>query len=152
MPNALKKVIRRVKRSHERDLCEQLRSLKNKNAKDYWNFISIDNTTNIGDVSIEESQQHFEELGSQNLPDEPLCREDNGSHDQYTSTDINNETVNSEFSVDEVTAHGKKLKNNRSPGIDNFLNEFIKCCPVQLMLNIVSFFNLILNHSIIPTD
>ena len=148
-----KKVIRRVKRTHDRDLHEQLRLLKNKNPKDYWNLINTDNTSNtIGNVSIEEFQQHFEELGTQNLTVESLCREDIRILDQHLPNDIDNENLNSEFTIEEVTAHVKKLKNNKSPGIDNILNEFIKCCPAQLMLTIVSFFNLILNHSIIPTD
>ena len=41
---------------------------------------------------------------------------------------------------------------NKSPGIDNILNEFIKHCPDELISVIVKFFNVILDSGIIPSD
>ena len=46
----------------------------------------------------------------------------------------------------------KALKNNKSPGIDNILNEFIKHCPNELISVIVKLFNVILDSGITPSD
>ena len=48
--------------------------------------------------------------------------------------------------------HISSLKNNKSPGVDNILNEFIKYCPEELIIVIVKFFNIILESGIVPTD
>ena len=44
----------------------------------------------------------------------------------YTSE---NKDINMPFTVQEVTAAIKRLKNNKSAGIDGILNEFLKHCP-----------------------
>ena len=45
-----------------------------------------------------------------------------------------------------------KLKNNKSCGIDNIINEFIKFSPNEYKLLLVKLFNLILKTGIIPTS
>ena len=44
------------------------------------------------------------------------------------------------------------MKNNKSPGVDHILNEFIKNCPEELIVVIVKFFNIILESGIVPND
>ncbi|CAL4108263.1 unnamed protein product, partial [Meganyctiphanes norvegica] len=44
------------------------------------------------------------------------------------------------------------LKNNKSPGIDNILNEFLKYCPNELLPVIVKLFNIVLDSGIIPSE
>ena len=44
------------------------------------------------------------------------------------------------------------MKNNKCPGADLILNEFLKYCPKELIPVIVKFFNIILDSGIIPQD
>ena len=63
-----------------------------------------------------------------------------------------NDTINVHFTFEEISDHIKSLKNNKSPGIDHILNEFIKHCPNELILVIVKLFNVILDSGIIPSE
>ena len=63
-----------------------------------------------------------------------------------------NTTINVAFTYEEISKHIKALKNNKAPGIDNILNEFIKHCPNELISVIVKLFNVILDSGIIPSD
>ena len=51
------------------------------------------------------------------------------------------------FNVQEVTAAIKRLKNNKSAGIDGILNEFLKHCPNDMYIHvaITQLFNIALN-------
>ena len=63
-----------------------------------------------------------------------------------------NDIINVAFTYEEISNHIRSLKNNKSPGIDNILNEFIKHCPNELISIIVKFFNVILDSGIVPSD
>ena len=56
------------------------------------------------------------------------------------------------FTVQEVTAAIKRLKNNKSAGIDGILNDFLKHCPNDMFIAITQLFNIALNTGIVPTD
>ena len=72
--------------------------------------------------------------------------------------DINNiliegdEALNKDFTYEEINKLINKLKNNKSCGIDNIVNEFIKFSPNEYKLLLVKLFNLILKTEIIPTS
>ncbi|CAL4066387.1 unnamed protein product, partial [Meganyctiphanes norvegica] len=67
-------------------------------------------------------------------------------------SETNNEFINKEFTEGEVYKHISSLKNNKSPGVDNILNEFLKHCPKELITVIVKLFNIVLDTGIIPSD
>ena len=46
----------------------------------------------------------------------------------------NNEDINMPFTVQKVAAAIKRLKNNKSAGIDGILNEFLKHCPNDMYI------------------
>ena len=87
---------------------------------------------------------HFQELNKSktnppvNIPE---------SHTQNT-----NEDINKAISVTEIKKHITSLKNNKSPGVDNILNEFIKYCPEELIPVLAKLFNIVLETGIIPSD
>ena len=56
------------------------------------------------------------------------------------------------FTVQEVTAAIKRLKNNKSAGIDGILNDFLKHCLNDMFIAITQLFNLALDTGIVPTD
>ena len=56
------------------------------------------------------------------------------------------------FTVQEVTAAIKSLRNKKSAGIDGILNEFLKYCPNDKYIAITQLCNLALDTGIVPTD
>ena len=56
------------------------------------------------------------------------------------------------FTSVEIDKCIKLLKNNKSPGIDNVLNEYIKCTKTQLLPICVKLFNIILETGYIPSN
>ena len=90
--------------------------------------------------------EHFKNLSYKNN------QKDNFDPRDAASEGTINEDLNSEFSYSDITACIKKLKNNKSSGIDNIINEYLKNCPDSVILLIVKLFNLILKTGIIPTD
>ena len=63
-----------------------------------------------------------------------------------------NEDINMPIVESEIWVQIKKLKNNKSAGIDSLTNELLKNCPDILMSIICKYFNLILNTIIVPSD
>ena len=54
---------------------------------------------------------------------------------------IDNYTLNSNFTYEEIEGIIKSLKNNKSPGIDGIQAEMIKHCSGSLITDIVNIFN-----------
>ena len=122
--------------------------MKSHNPQEYWRLLNKDKKSkqSLGNISVDTFKDHFQNLGIQ------IDREDESELDCIIDTGtLNNEVINNEFSLDEVTTHIKLLKNNKSSGIDDILNEYLKHCPIELMSVIVKLFNIILNSAIIPT-
>ena len=76
----------------------------------------------------------------------------NNESDAESQPQRTNETINKAFTTDEIEKHITSLKNNKTPGIDFILNEFIKNCPKELITVIVNLFNIILDTGIIPSE
>ena len=58
--------------------------------------------------------------------------------------------LNDPFTIEEVTKFIAKLKNNKSPGTDQILNEFLKKSPRQTTALLTKLFNLILASGVVP--
>lgn len=56
------------------------------------------------------------------------------------------------FTVEEVKVLISRLKSNKSCGIDQIRNEFLKHCPNAMVELITSLFNVISSNGTIPTD
>ena len=98
----------------------------------------------MGDIPLDTLVNHFFELGKANFA--PSANIPN------SQTHATNEIINKAFTIDEIQNHITSLKNNKSPGEDYILNEFIKYCPKELITVIVNLFNIILDTGIIPSQ
>ena len=68
--------------------------------------------------------EHFQNLGKVN---------ENGDKFDPRNCDIpENEQINKPFTKKEILEVIQKLKNNKACGVDNIINEFIKCCPLVI--------------------
>ena len=72
-------------------------------------------------------------------------------NDIYTNLDANNH-LNAPFTSVEIDKCIKLLKHYKSPGIDNVLNEYIKCTKTQMLPIYVKLFNIILETGYIPSN
>jgi len=72
----------------------------------------------------------------------------NNINDNRTN-EINDE-INGEITEQEIRKTIKQLKNNKSPGIDQIVNEQLKYTVNTMMPIYVKLFNVILNTGIIP--
>ena len=83
--------------------------------------------------------KHFRELNS-----DPIF---SGAVPQFveTSTFPEYNVINQHFTMPEITAAIKLLKNNKACGVDNVINELFKDCNNDCLELIVNFFNIVLN-------
>ena len=126
-------------------LHEKLRNLKNKKPKEYWDLINPKKRKINNSIDLNSLCDHFRLLGEQpNAGNINICAVD--------IPDDGDETLNSDFTFIEINKLINKLKNNKSSGIDNIINEFLKYSPVNYKKLLVKLFNIILRTGIIPTE
>ena len=76
--------------------------------------------------------------------------QENSDPRESNSTQNINIDINKPITEKEILTAVKKLKNNKSPGVDNILNEHIKS-TIQIMLPIYTkLFNIIFDTGIVP--
>ena len=106
---------------HNKNNEEKLRNMHCKRPKDYWKILnSIKNKTAKEMPDINSFYDHFQEC---NLPDDDS--EDMPDESANILRD-NNEYLNSPITTAEIEKCISLLKNSKSPGKDNILNEYIK--------------------------
>ena len=141
------KLIRKEKRKYFDEVNEKIKFLKTSNQSAYWKIINQGKKNKkVGDIPSNTVFSHFAELNfnneTRNINDDtPIIQNENV-----------NEAINKSITEDEIIKHISSLKNNKCPGIDNILNEFLKYCPEELIPVIVKFFNIVLDSGIIPDD
>ncbi len=150
-------MIKQAKRTYEDNINTQLRVAKSSNPREYCKIINERKTENIGDISLDTFEEYFCNMfrNSSELVEH---------HDivQSWSSESGNESVNTAqnenvfinvpFIAKEVKNLIQKLKNGKSPGIDNILNEFLKNCPDSFVDVITELFNLIMRTAVILSE
>ena len=140
-----KKFIKMKRNLFNKNFHEKLRSLKNVNPKEYWNLLNPKNRKTNNSINLNSLYDHFKSLGAQ----------ENSNNTTFSAKDIpdeGDEILNNDFTVIEVNKLTNKLKNNKSSGIDNIINEFLKYSPESYKKLLVKLFNVILKTGIIPNE
>ena len=127
---------------HIKKFHKEIRNLKTRNPKEFWKIIQSECKQTYGNTSsrvFNEFIEHFRELNS-----DPMFT---GAVPQLvdTSTFPEYNVINQPFTMPEITAEIKLLKNNMACGVDNVINEFFKYCNNDCLELIVDFFNIVLN-------
>ena len=136
-------------KEYTRDLHKNLRELHRHHPKEYWNILKSSDSPKNSEpkVSMADFENHFKNLNEGSPGDTPAHFFD------PSNIDISNaQEFNMDFTVDEVLANIKSLKNNKSEGLDYVKNEYIKNCPPSVVELIVKLFNLILKTGHVPQD
>lgn len=140
-----KKTLSKARRNHEKIMLDRLRSLKSSDPRMYWKIINDKGNLKYGDkIVIEDFVEHFSNLNTNN------ASQANNNVPQPDESTVINEYINRDFTADEISAAIKKLKNNKAPGSDNIINEFIKNSGANMINVYVKLLNLVLHTGIIP--
>ena len=116
--------------------------------KRYWKIINSSKKEDTTRASLNDFYYFFKNVNSQ---DDGECTQENHSTDFNIdeNVSINNE-INGNITEKEILSATKLLKNNKSSGLDNILNEYIKL-TIHVMIPIYQkLFNLILDTGIVP--
>ena len=127
-------------------LNQKIRTLKSNNSKEYWNLInkSTEGKTAYSKICIQTFMDHFKELNKSNTIASDL------EELQLQNSSNENSVLNDPFEFSEILNNIKKLKNNKSAGLDLIKNEFIKKSSPHLIDFYCKLFNLILENGLIP--
>ena len=129
----------------------KIRETSKTNGKEFWKILNSFNKCSKDDsnnISLESLYNHFKELNTN------VDRND----DIVIDIDFNNlspemdELLNSSISADEIRGVVHKLKNGKSAGSDNVLNEYIKYTLDDMLPIYVLLFNTILDTGFIPEN
>ena len=136
-----KKQINKAFKNYKQNTVRKIRLLKSENPKDYWNIINGKKPFNISDkMSPTNFFNHFSKLNKAEAeeikPEFPLENAENLFNDNFTPS--------------EVSKLLRNLKNNKSSGPDQILNEFLKYSPPNFIDMLTKFFNVILDTGIFP--
>ena len=124
---------------------ESLRKLKSTKPKEYWNLLNPKKRNANNSINIEVLYNYFKTLN-----------EDPHMNDEVFDTNQilleGDGFLNDEFTEEETNNLINKLKNNKSSGIDNIINEFLKHSPQAFKELLTKLFNVILRTGIFPTN
>ena len=145
--NALKKYQKEIKRYYgkqSKKFIHKLRQTKSTNSKVYWNMLN-DHKQNVIKPNLEDLQQHFQTISNIAHTEEGNDTEQNTHYEVYDDN-----LLNAPISSDEIIKACSKLKDNKSPGGDNIVNEYIKA-SIPVMINVYTkLFNKILDSGVFP--
>ena len=153
-----KYIIKKSVRNYQTNLANHLRNIKSSDPKMYWNYLKdtkyINDNTNQPDC--ETFAKMFKDIGNSK---EKVCTNKQSNEENinfmnfinvkmyYRDTSLLNDNITHEEVIEAI----HKLKNNKSHGLDNILNEFLKVTSAKLINIFVDLFNLILATGLMPT-
>lgn len=125
----------------------KLRNMQRKQPKDYWKYLnSLKNKKNIEKPDLSVLYEHFKAMNSVD------SGSDQGSDSSWSDHQDENEYLNSPITCGEIEKCIRNLKNSKSPGLDNILNEYIKNTKLLMLPLYVKLFNAVLDSGIIPSS
>ena len=137
--------IKRAKNKETASIHKQLRENKNKDPKTYWKILKSKQATKQHQISLDKFYDHFK-----------LLFTENDNMNETINYDINSDAnlpiLNDPITLVEIRTCIKKLKNGKSPGNDDIINEYIKNTQDLLCPLYVKLFNKILDSGVFPTE
>ena len=151
--NAYKKTMNKYINTYNKENEIKLRQLHSKKPKDYWKFLNkIKNKKQVKGPDLQNLYEHFKTLNNSDNNNNEDENEDDIINNPNVNAHENNNCLNCPLTVDEIRKCINSLKNNKSPGIDKVLNEYIKCTSDKMLPIYDKMFNLILETGIIPQN
>ncbi|MEW8546520.1 MAG: reverse transcriptase family protein [Candidatus Thiodiazotropha sp.] len=162
MMNACKKYKTTITKYHGiyiRNLQNKIRKMRTEKPKDYWRLIhSIDRNKDEMPISIDVLFNYFKTLNSNDIDvaDEEIQNNENIFHDrnfiENANLHIPPSALNDHITENEIISSINLLKQNKSSGTDNIINEYIISTKHIMIQIYVKLFNDILETGNIPSD
>jgi hypothetical protein len=140
-----KNILRKSHNKYNNVKIENLRKLKNANPKEYWRIINNASKNNAQpNASLSDLYNYFKQVNEVQL------NNDEENNQPFIINEELNEEINMPINEQEILRAVKNLKNNKSPGVDNIINEQIKESVYYMLPTYIKLFNIIFNEGLIP--
>lgn len=137
--------LKRVKTKERSNVVKELRKTKNDDPKTYWRILNGQKKNPEIPISLNQFYEHFKQLAIDNT------LANNSSELENIESDFSY-ILNDPITEEEILKNIKKLKNNKAPGTDMIINEYIKITKNILLPLHVMFFNKILDSGVMPSE
>ena len=129
----------------------KLKSLKKNDPKEYWNIINSAKKSDNVSASLKDFYTFFKNVNSPDSSNGTQSDDTSESQNFNLTPDIENSNeLNQPITESKIISAVKSLKNNKSPGLDNIINEHVKS-TLHIMVPIyIKLFNIIFDSGIIP--
>ena len=140
-----KKTLSRENNRFNENKIRKLRNLKKSNPREYWNTINCEKYKVKSEAPLNDFYEFFRTLNTQ----QNVQNEEQNDYNDANENDNDSELYRP-ITEAEILLCTKMLKNNKSPGLDNILNEHIKS-TINIMLPVYTkLFNIIYEKGIMP--
>ncbi|MEW8546895.1 MAG: reverse transcriptase family protein [Candidatus Thiodiazotropha sp.] len=136
-------------KKYKNERINKLKKVKTSNPKEFWKILNSADKRTSHMPPLKDLYKYFKDLNSnkaeKTVNNEPLHKETENENILRL-----NQEINIPISSDEIISAVKMLKNNKSPGIDNVLNEHIKSTVQTLLPIYTRLFNIIFDTGVVP--
>ena len=147
--NRYRKLCRSKRANYKSKISLELVSLSKKNAKLFWKKIKDKKKKQVNNSC--DFDVYFKNLYENNVSDVSDCVK-NKLHDFKTNVSENIvDFLDNDITIDELNFAISKLNNNKSPGSDKIVNEFLKNNSLLFRKALISIFNSILHAGYFPS-
>ena len=130
-------------KSYNNNLRSKMKNLRSKNPREFWKIWNKRSKSG-NNIDIESLFNFFKEVNTNRYDGENYVLHNNLNENSW------NNLLNDCITAEEVMKAVRNLKNNKSPGDDMVVNEYISS-TIEYMIDIyVSLFNLILDTGVLP--
>ena len=142
-----KRFIKKRQHVYFNQLNKKIRTLRSNNSKEYWNLLnkSTEGKQSVSKICLDTFMDHFKKLNLTNDRNADETRNVTPAPEEE-----NNTILNQLFTFDEIHKRIRKLKNNKSSGLDYIRNEFLKKSSINHIQFYCKLFNLILETGLVP--
>ena len=143
-----KRTLTKIYRKYKENKASELRRLESTDPRKYWKIINSDNNKNNIQASVDDLYDFFKTTNA----GDPSANTSDIPQDTSNIQNTENEEINQPIIEDEILLAVKSLKNNKSPGTDDVVNEQIKSTITYMMPIYIKLFNIVLDTGIIPEN
>ena len=144
--NAYRKLCRIKKRNFQMKKANDLVTLSKENSKLFWKKIKRKQKKNSASCDFHFYFKELFETPISNLSENAISLIQNNNDTIIKHDDL----LDSDITMVELENAIKKLKNDKSPGFDNILNEFLKVNTPLFKTTLLSIFNVLYSKSYFP--
>ena len=140
-----KTTLSKTHKTYKANKIKDIRNLKINDPRKYWKLINSQSKNNSNNLASLDDLYNFFKTSNTQTSDS----HDKDFNDSNLLNNENNEEINQIISENEILQAVKTLKNNKSPGVDDIVNEQIKTTVSYMLPIYVKLFNMIFDTGII---